>query len=39
MRYRRLGKFGLKVCEIAIGSWMTDVSDQKTQDVAEATID
>lgn len=39
MRYRRLGKFGLKVSEIAIGSSMTDVSDRKTQDVAEATID
>ena len=24
MQYRNLGKWGLKVSEIALGSWMTD---------------
>ena len=34
MRYRKLGKWGLKVSEIALGSWMTDVSDAKAQEIA-----
>ena len=25
MQYRNLGKWGLKVSEIALGSWMTDL--------------
>lgn len=27
MKYRNLGKQGLKVSEIALDSWMTDVND------------
>ena len=26
MKYRNLGKWGLKVSEIALGSWMTDLN-------------
>lgn len=38
MKYRNLGKCGLKVSEIAIGSWMTDVSDEAKQKEAAATL-
>lgn len=36
MKYRNVGKAGLKVSEIAVGSWMTDLgSSQKTETAAE----
>lgn len=38
MKYRQLGQQGLRVSEIALGSWMTDVSDQAKQDLAAQTI-
>lgn len=38
MKYRRLGKSGLKVSEIALGSWMTDVSDEQHQTLAAESI-
>lgn len=38
MKYRNLGKCGLKVSEIAVGSWMTDVSDEVKQAEAAATL-
>lgn len=38
MKYRRLGKSGLKVSEIALGSWMTDVSDEQHQALAAESI-
>ena len=38
MRYRNLGNSGLKVSEIALGSWMTDVSDSEKQELAEKSI-
>lgn len=31
MRYRNLGKYGIKVSELSIGSWMTDVSNIEAQ--------
>ena len=38
MRYRNVGKSGLKVSEIAVGSWMTDLSDANKQSIAEEVI-
>lgn len=38
MKYRNLGKSGLKVSEIAVGSWMTNVSDSEKQAQAAATL-
>ena len=38
MQYRNVGKSGLKVSEIAIGSWMTDLGGCDKVTVAEATI-
>lgn len=38
MKYRRLGNSGLKVSEIALGSWMTDVSDLNKQKLAAESI-
>ncbi len=36
MKYRSVGKAGLKVSEIAVGSWMTDLgSNQKMETAAE----
>lgn len=36
MKYRNVGKAGLKVSEIAVGSWMTDLgSSQKVETAAE----
>lgn len=39
MKYRKLGKSGLKVSEIALGSWMTDVSDSQHQQLATKSIE
>lgn len=38
MKYRNVGKSGLKVSEIALGSWMTNLSGTSMQDVAEQTV-
>lgn len=38
MKYRNLGKSGLKVSEIAVGSWMTNVSDSEKQAQAADTL-
>lgn len=38
MNYRNVGKAGLKVSEIAVGSWMTDLQGSQKAAVAEETI-
>lgn len=38
MNYRSVGKSGLKVSEISVGSWMTDLQGSEKVDVAEKTI-
>ncbi len=38
MNYRNVGRSGLKVSEIALGSWMTDLKSPKMQEVAEETV-
>lgn len=38
MKYRNVGKSGLKVSEIAVGSWMTDLNGSEKAEIAERTI-
>ena len=38
MEYRSVGKSGLKVSEIALGSWMTELAGSEKMQVAEETI-
>lgn len=38
MKYRSLGKWGLKVSEIALGSWMTDVQTPEAVDTAKKSV-
>lgn len=38
MKYRSVGKSGLKVSEISLGSWMTDLKGSEATAVAEETI-
>ena len=38
MKYRNLGKLGLKVSEVALGSWMTDLSGSAAAETAKASI-
>ena len=38
MKYRNVGKSGLKVSEIAVGSWMTDLAGSEKAKIAEETI-
>lgn len=38
MQYRNLGKWGLKVSEIALGSWMTDLAGQAAAETAKQSI-
>lgn len=38
MNYRSVGKSGLKVSEIAVGSWMTDLAGSEKAEIAEQTI-
>lgn len=38
MKYRNVGKSGLKVSEIAVGSWMTDLSGSEKAETAAQTI-
>lgn len=39
MKYRNLGKWGLKVSEVALGSWVTDLSNPSAQQIAQETVD
>lgn len=38
MQYRNLGKWGLKVSEIALGSWVTDLSGTAAEQTARETV-
>lgn len=38
MKFRNVGKSGLKVSEIALGSWMTDLRSEEQMKIAETTI-
>ncbi|SFG12546.1 voltage-dependent potassium channel beta subunit, animal [Lachnospiraceae bacterium C7] len=38
MKYRSVGKSGLKVSEIALGSWMTDLSGSAQAEAAKETV-
>ena len=38
MKYRNVGKSGLKVSEIAVGSWMTALNGNKEQETAKEVI-
>ena len=38
MKYRSVGKSGLKVSEISVGSWMTDLAGSEKAAIAEQTI-
>ena len=37
MKYRSVGKSGLKISEIALGSWMTDLTGTVQEEVAKET--
>ncbi|MCR5099935.1 MAG: aldo/keto reductase family protein [Butyrivibrio sp.] len=39
MKYRNVGNSGIKVSEIALGSWMTDLSDSGAKKTAEEIVD
>lgn len=38
MKYRNVGSSGLKISEIAVGSWMTDLKGSRSIEIAEQTI-
>ena len=38
MKYRNVGKAGIKVSEIALGSWMTDLKGSYEEDVAKEVV-
>lgn len=38
MKYRNLGKWGIKVSEIALGSWMTDVQGTQAVETARMSV-
>ncbi len=38
MKYRNLGKWGLKVSEVSLGSWMTDLSGTAAEQTAKETV-
>lgn len=38
MKYRNLGKWGLQVSEIALGSWMTDIHSPEAVETAKASV-
>lgn len=38
MKYRNVGKAGIKVSEIALGSWMTDLKGSAQEDIAKETV-
>lgn len=39
MNYRNLGKWGLKISEIALGSWVTKLSGTEAERTAKAVVD
>lgn len=39
MKYRNLGSSGLKVSEIALGSWMTNLNSTEARDTAKEIVD
>lgn len=38
MKYRNLGKWGLKVSEVALGSWLTDLSGSAAEQTAAEIV-
>lgn len=38
MKYRNVGKSGLKISEIALGSWMTDLAGTSQEEIAKETV-
>lgn len=38
MEYRNMGKWGLKLSEVALGSWLTDVSNTEAVEVAKQSV-
>lgn len=38
MKYRNVGKAGIKISEIALGSWMTDLKGSSEEEVAKETV-
>ncbi len=38
MKYRNMGKWGLKLSEIALGSWMTALNSDAERDIAKETV-
>ena len=38
MKYRNVGRSGLKISEIALGSWMTQLKDSKQEEVAAEVV-
>ena len=38
MQYRNVGKSGLKISEVALGSWVTDLKGTAAEDVAKQTV-
>lgn len=38
MKYRNIGKAGIKISEIALGSWMTDLKGGSKEDIAKETV-
>lgn len=39
MKYRNLGKWGLKASEIALGSWVTQLSGVQAEKIAKSVVD
>ena len=39
MKYRNLGKWGLKVSEIALGSWVTQLTGTQAESIAKNVVD
>lgn len=39
MKYRNLGKSGLKLSEVSLGSWVTKLSDSDAERIATETVD
>ena len=38
MKYRNVGASGLKVSQVALGSWMTDLKGSEAAQVAQDTV-
>ena len=38
MKYRNLGKWGLKLSEVALGSWVTDLAGTQAEQTALETV-